>query len=165
MYNDLSFQSICTAALRRVAATRLFLLVLPLLAVGLMSSVAHAQTTIPDANFAKAIYDYCPNCITPNPYTAAAPYTLTSITSNTITLLVNNKSIVDLTGISGFTALPGGNCNYYGNFGGDGSYGYWWTSDVGSFYGKNIGMDYNTTKSNSSTNRITNGYSVRCAKD
>ncbi|MBW6500589.1 MAG: Ig-like domain-containing protein [Bacteroidales bacterium] len=67
---------------------------------------------------------------------------------------------------SGFTALPGGHRNNYGQFTGTGISGYWWTSTLHSpGYAYMRGMYYNISAVASAGIWPVYGMSVRCIKD
>jgi uncharacterized protein (TIGR02145 family) len=67
---------------------------------------------------------------------------------------------------SGFTALPGGNCYYFGEFGNIGGYGYYWSSKEYSAteaWFKYMSIEFSNFGSSTFAKKY--GYSVRCLKD
>ena len=64
----------------------------------------HAQTKIPDANFAAAIRKVCPTCIDATNTLLPPAATLTSLN-------VEKSGIADLTGIVGFSSLQSIGCD------------------------------------------------------
>lgn len=67
---------------------------------------------------------------------------------------------------SGFTALPGGSRNYYGDFGGIRSHGYWWSStedSTHSAWGRSL-LYYHSNVNRYNYNKSL-GFSVRCLRD
>jgi uncharacterized protein (TIGR02145 family) len=73
---------------------------------------------------------------------------------------------IGATNESGFSALPGGGRNQFGNFNDLGTYGFWWsapnpnTLDASIFFTASFGTTLNVSNTS-----VTNGYSVRCVKD
>ncbi len=66
----------------------------------------------------------------------------------------------------GFSALPGGNRNFRGQFEYIGEYGYWWTADEGGeFFAWLRVMGYNTGNVTTSSLQKQHGMSVRCLRD
>jgi uncharacterized protein (TIGR02145 family) len=77
--------------------------------------------------------------------------------------LVNDEDF----GTSGFTALPGGNRDYDGRFGGIGYYGYWWGAAeyyAGYAWVRSMGYGYGGVYRGSYGNEEL-GFSVRCIRD
>jgi uncharacterized protein (TIGR02145 family) len=72
----------------------------------------------------------------------------------------------EATNESSFSALPGGQRNWYGTYATIGDYGYWWTSSVG-FAGGSWGIS--TVNSEAKVVKLNYtvecGFSVRCVKD
>ncbi|MFZ4672213.1 MAG: fibrobacter succinogenes major paralogous domain-containing protein [Flavobacterium sp.] len=67
---------------------------------------------------------------------------------------------------SGFTALPSGDRNYFGNFdGGIGTYGGWWSSSSTGGFGYHTGINYDSDNIILSGIGKGSGSSVRCIKD
>lgn len=67
---------------------------------------------------------------------------------------------------SNFTALPGGDRNYFGNFdGGSGTYGGWWSSTGTGNFGYQTSVNYNSANTIFSGIGKGSGSSVRCIKD
>jgi uncharacterized protein (TIGR02145 family) len=67
---------------------------------------------------------------------------------------------------SGFTALPGGYCNYHGSFGDDGYYGNWWSvTAVDSTNAWYRFLNFVSSVIYRGVYFKTNGLSVRCLKD
>ena len=65
-----------------------------------------------------------------------------------------------------FTALPGGDRNYFGNFdGGTSTYGGWWSSSSSGGFGYHTGIYYNSDNIILSGIGKGSGSSVRCIKD
>jgi len=65
---------------------------------------------------------------------------------------------------SGFSALPAGYRSYYGNFGGNGNYAFFWSSDEYTYtYAREL--LYNSQIINSQIQDKRNGFSIRCLKD
>ena len=63
----------------------------------------------------------------------------------------------------GFSALPAGSRNYYGDFSGGGCCAYFWSATgYGNYSAYNVDMGVNTYLSGSG---VDNGFSVRCLKD
>jgi uncharacterized protein (TIGR02145 family) len=70
------------------------------------------------------------------------------------------------TNISGFSGLPGGFCNYFGNFNDIGTYGYWWSSmenNADRAWFRNVFYGTDTVITNFSGK--CDGFSVRCLRD
>jgi uncharacterized protein (TIGR02145 family) len=66
---------------------------------------------------------------------------------------------------TGFNALPGGNRSEKGQFLGNGSYGYWWSSqEHGSETAEGFDMGYRYKLINQFSYRKGHGFSVRCVK-
>jgi uncharacterized protein (TIGR02145 family) len=67
---------------------------------------------------------------------------------------------------SGFTALPGGECNFSGTFVHIGDYGSWWSStEKSTASAVSLGINYTYSNVGINTPDKSNGYSVRCLKD
>jgi uncharacterized protein (TIGR02145 family) len=67
---------------------------------------------------------------------------------------------------TGFTALPGGYRNYFGEFDLDGNYGYWWSSTESyADYAWYRYMYYNNSNIVRGNLGKQNGFSVRCVRD
>jgi len=77
-----------------------------------------------------------------------------------------NTTNTDATNTSLFSALPGGNRDGGGNFGGDSSFSLWWSLTENSI--SNAWFRY-LTYYNGDANRFSNykfnGFSIRCLKD
>lgn len=72
---------------------------------------------------------------------------------------------IGATNVSGFTALPGGYCDYSGNFQNIGTDGYWWTSTENGDYDWDRSIDYNSIGVTRGSDYSKLGFSVRCLKD
>lgn len=66
---------------------------------------------------------------------------------------------------TGFTALPGGKRDFYGEFLDLGQYGYWWSSLPEEFLINMRRLLYNSPALSSGKSNRAYGYSVRCLKD
>ena len=73
---------------------------------------------------------------------------------------------LEATNETGFTALPGSMRFYSGGFIAVGYSGYWWSTDLDSYYfGLYRNIDYNSGKLWSSSSYKNTAYSVRCLRD
>jgi len=77
-----------------------------------------------------------------------------------------NSPNTGATNETGFTALPGGYRNYYGNFDDIGNYGSWWSSnEYSSSYAWLRDMGYGDSGVSRYFENKSDGYSVRCLRD
>jgi uncharacterized protein (TIGR02145 family) len=75
---------------------------------------------------------------------------------------------INVTNVSGFSALPAGSRDSYGNFNYIGTNGYWWTSSAtepSSIYAWVNELAYNFGNESRFNSYIVDGLSVRCVKD
>jgi uncharacterized protein (TIGR02145 family) len=66
---------------------------------------------------------------------------------------------------SGFTGLPGGECNYDGTFWCLGEIGWWWSSSDDETEGMSINLNSDNGIAQVYYFDKTSGFSVRCLKD
>jgi uncharacterized protein (TIGR02145 family) len=91
----------------------------------------------------------------------------TSVAGNEMKSSASDTPSWNGTNNSGFSALPGGNRNYYnGSFSDGGNFGYWWSSSPYGSYSawvRYLDSGNGSVYRSSSTHR--NGFSVRCVRD
>jgi len=77
-----------------------------------------------------------------------------------------NTPNAEATNESGFTALPGGNRDYFGSFMSINSNGWWWSAtELDSFYTWNRAMGYGYGSIGRPFNDMDYGFSVRCVRN
>jgi len=79
---------------------------------------------------------------------------------------VGNSDFVDFQNKTGFSALPSGFRDYDGSFHAITKTGYWWSSSINdnlNAYGRYI--DYEDSEVSSLSNKMLNGFAVRCIKN